>query len=130
MSNAVYPAFPALKFSVNKTQISGRMLMQESISGKELPIALWGLGFPRYQIDLTYDFVYSRQKWAAANQYPVASSNIYDTVTNDMDALRGFIMARQGMYDTFLFSDPDEDPVVQGIFGTGTGSATLFQLYD
>ncbi len=130
MSNAIYPAFPALKFSVNKTLIAGRTLMQESISGKEFPLALWGLGSPRHQIDLTYDFVYSRQAWVAASSFPVASSNIYDTVTTDMDALRGFVMARQGMFDTFLFSDPDEDPVVQGIFGTGTGSATVFQLYD
>lgn len=131
MSNAIFPPFLGLSFDMEKEPIGGLTNIQTSVSGKENRLALWSLGSSRYNIKLIYEFLWARQKYAASNQVALPSSLISPglVMANDYDALKGFFLARQGAFDDFLYSDPDEDPAVQSIFGIGDGTSTVFQLY-
>lgn len=51
-----------------------------------------------------------------------------DTVNNELKTLAGFFLARQGQYDSFLFTDPDDSAVTAQSFGTGDGTTLAFQL--
>jgi uncharacterized protein (TIGR02217 family) len=46
----------------------------------------------------------------------------------EFQQLVGFYNARQGSFDSFLFSDPTDNSVVAAPFGTGNGVTTTFQL--
>lgn len=131
MSSAVFPAFLGLSFDMEKEPIGGMTNIQPSVSGKESRIGRWSAGAGRYNIKLKYDFLAARQKYSAANMIALPSSQIVSSnvMANDWDALRAFFMARGGAGDDFLYSDPDEDPAVQTIFGTGDASSLVFQLY-
>lgn len=42
--------------------------------------------------------------------------------------LIGFFNARAGMFDSFLYTDPDDNSVTDQVFGTRDGTTTQFQL--
>lgn len=107
MSNAVFPTLPGLSFDVKKApQWSTKI--QQSTSRKELR--------------LSYDS-WPVYKWTLAYDVLRASSSF-----NELQTLVGFFNARQGAYDSFLFSDPNDNTVVSHGFGIGDGSTTAFQL--
>ena len=56
---------------------------------------------------------------------PATSSGV---TVSDAKTLFGFVNSVRGRYDTFLWLDPDFNTVTGQKFGTGTGSATAFQL--
>src|SRR5579885_131809 len=130
MSSALFPKFLGAAFSITKAP-RFNTLIQESTSGKELRLALQAI--PRWEITLTYEYLYARQRYLAANQVPDASALIdpVNLIANDWAALAGFFAARQGAFDDFLLDDQDEDPViseVNGLIGVGDGSTRSFQL--
>jgi hypothetical protein len=45
-----------------------------------------------------------------------------------MQTLLGFYNARQGSFDTFLFTDPDDSSITGQQIGIGDGSTKTFQL--
>jgi uncharacterized protein (TIGR02217 family) len=51
-----------------------------------------------------------------------------DVANNELKTLAGFFLARQGQYDSFLFTDPSDHAVTAQSFGTGDGTTTAFQL--
>ena len=130
MGSALFPKFLGAAFSITKSPRFST-LIQESASGKELRLALQAM--PRWQITLTYEYLYARQRYLASNQVPDSSALIdpVNLVANDWAALAGFFAARQGSFDDFLLDDQDEDPVIasiNGAIGNADGSTLSFQL--
>ena len=107
MSDAVYPTLPGLAWSVFKMP-KWKTLIQASVSGKETRAALQA--YPIYKITVTYEFLRS------SVAFP------------ELQTLMGFFNLRQGSFDNFLFTDPNDSSVVAQNIGTGTGALTKFQL--
>jgi len=130
MGSALFPKFLGAAFSITKSPRFST-LIQGSASGKELRLALQAM--PRWQITLTYEYLYARQRYLSSNQIPDSSALIdpVNLVANDWAALAGFFAARQGAFDDFLLDDQDEDPIiaaVNGSIGTGDGSTLSYQV--
>lgn len=106
MSNVVYPVLPGLAFSVTMTPV-WQTARARSLSGKELRLAF--MSYPLWQFVLTYEFL-------RANS------------TNEWQTLIDFYNSRQGGFDTFLFTNPDDNSVTNQLFGTGDGVTVSFQL--
>jgi uncharacterized protein (TIGR02217 family) len=107
MSNAVFPVLPGLTWNVVKSPRWSTKVHQ-SASGKEMRAQFFSS--PIYTWQLTYELL--RQAIAFV----------------EFQTLIGFFNARQGRFDSFLFTDPADSSVTAQNFGTGTGSATQFQL--
>lgn len=106
MSDAVFPVLPGLKWNIKRTPI-WKTLKQESVSGKEMSVAL--MTYPNRRIQLAYEVL---RAGAEA----------------ELQTLEGFFNARYGSHDTFLYSDPDDHAVTDQAFGTGDGTTTVFYL--
>jgi uncharacterized protein (TIGR02217 family) len=107
MSQAVFPTLAGLTWNVIKAPLWSTKV-QRSAGGKELRAAFWSA--PIYTWTLTYEML----RQAAA--------------FTEFQTLIGFFNARQGMFDSFLFTDPVDNAVVTQNFGTGDGVKTQFQL--
>jgi uncharacterized protein (TIGR02217 family) len=84
-----------------------KTLVQEATSGKEARAAL--MSYPGWGWSLSY-------------------SKLDAGTLAELQTLVGFFNARQGRFDTFLYTDPDDNSVTDQSFGTGNGAATQFQL--
>jgi len=82
--------------------------VKQSVSGLEMRRANWA--HPVYQFGLNFEFLRDELSY------------------NEMKTLAGFYLQRQGSFDSFLFSDPDDYWVFNRQFGTGDGVTTAFQL--
>ena len=107
MSVQVLPSLIGLGFSVKRSPIWNTM-RQEAASGKETAIAFWS--YPRYGWEITYNVLRS------------------DGTNHEFQDLIGFFNARQGMFDSFLYTDSDDNTVSSGTLGVGNGSNLNFQL--
>lgn len=107
MSNAVFPVIPGLLWDVGKRPV-WRTQIQSAVSGKELRAAY--MSYPLYQFSLSYEFLRA------------------DAVNAELQQIMGFFNARNGSYDSFLYSDPTDSVTTDESFGTGNGVATQFQL--
>jgi uncharacterized protein (TIGR02217 family) len=107
MSNAVFPVLAGLGWSRIKTpQWSTRI--QKAASGKEYRSALYQQ--PIYTFGLTYELL-------RADSF------------NELQQLVAFFNARQGSYDSFLFTDWFDNAVTLQATGVGDGSTRAFQAY-
>lgn len=106
MSNSVFPNLPGLKWDVGKSPVWATAV-KEVRSGKEYRAAYWS--YPRWKFSLAYEL-------------------LRDDATDELKTLLGFFLQRQGKFDTFLFSDPDDNTVTGQIIGTGNGTLKTFQL--
>ena len=107
MSNAVFPSLPGLGWSVKRTEI-WKTRIQEAISGKEVRIADWS--FPRHKWELTFDFLRSAPSYS------------------EWQSLLSFFDLRQGLFDSWLYTDADDNAVTDQSLGFGDGATTVFQL--
>jgi uncharacterized protein (TIGR02217 family) len=107
MSNAVLPTLRGLKWDIKRRPIFNT-IVQSAVSGRETRVAL--MSAPLWQWDIAFDVLRS----AAAYQ--------------DFQKLLGFFLSRQGRFDTFLYTDPDDSAVTDQQFGIRDGVATQFQL--
>jgi uncharacterized protein (TIGR02217 family) len=107
MSNAVFPTLPGLKWDVKKTPI-WHTRIQAAASGKELRAAL--MSYPLWKFSLAYEVLRA------------------DVAYSELQTLMGFFNARNGSFDDFLYTDPDDNSVTDQQFGIGNGTATAFQL--
>lgn len=107
MSNAVFPSLPGLKWDVQKIP-QWLSKVQRSISGKEIRAAFWTN--PIYTWQLSYEIL--RQS----------------STFQELQTILGFFNQRQGKFDSFLFSDPNDNNVTAHGFGVGDGVRTAFQL--
>lgn len=108
MSNSVYPALvKGLTFTTLKTP-EFSTIEQKSPNGYALTIAQYSN--PIWHFELVYDYLYDTYQ-SPQNTKP------YLPYT-DLSTLMGFFMARQGKYDSFLFTDPTDNSVGPGILTT------------
>lgn len=107
MSDAILPSFPGLTWNVvRKPQWS--TVTKTSVSGREFRAAQYS--YPIWRYKLTYEVL------RASNALP------------EMPQLAAFFNAHRGSWDTWLYSDPDDNAVIAQQFGTGDGSTKAFQL--
>jgi uncharacterized protein (TIGR02217 family) len=107
MSSQVYPVLPGISFSVDKTPMWNTMRKQTP-SGRSYRGTFQTT--PRWQYKLSYEF-------------------LRDTVAfPELKTLASFYNLMYGGYDTFLFTDPDDNAVVAQTIGTGNASNKVFQL--
>lgn len=107
MSSAIFPTLPGLMWDVLKSP-TWNTKVQQSVSGKEVRATF-----------------FSSPIWKWTLQYEVLRQA---TAFQEIQSLIGFFNARQGKFDSFLYSDPSDNAVAGQNFGTGNGSATQFQL--
>lgn len=107
MSTSVLPSLIGLGIDITRTP-KWDTIVQQNLSGKEVRIAQQT--YPRWQWDLTFNVL--------------RSSGSY----TELQTLVGFFNARQGQFDTFLYSDADDNSVTAQAISTGDGATTAFQL--
>jgi hypothetical protein len=108
MSSATFPVLAGLQFPVVRTtQWNGDI--QESISGRENRLSYYT--YPRY--------VYKGDISVLRSFSPF-----------DFQTLMGFVNKRQGQYDSFLYTDPDQNSVTGQAIGSGNGSTAAFPLVN
>ena len=113
MSNAVFPAaaatIPGLSWSVTQ-EPTFSTITQRAISGKELRAAL--MQYALWNISLTYDVLRDADYGAFA----------------ELETLSGFFLSRQGSFDSFLWTNPNDKTSTGNAMGTGNGTNLTFQL--
>lgn len=107
MSNAVYPALIGLAPGTARNP-QFRTKVSESVSFVEARLGY--SAYPIWLVDLAYEFLRS----AAA--------------FNELNKVLAFFLARGGMRDSFLYTDPEDNTVADFAFGVGNGSLTQYQL--
>jgi uncharacterized protein (TIGR02217 family) len=107
MSNAVFPSLAGLGWPVVKTP-NFATKVQASVSFRELRAAF--APYPQWRWNVVHNFLR------------------IDPTTPDFQTLANFYLARQGMFDSFLYSDPTDNTVTGQQFATGDGATTAFQL--
>ena len=107
MSTAVLPSLAGLTYPVNRTPVWDT-ITQPSVSGKETRVALQT--YPRWKWDVSFSILRSAAAYT------------------EFQTLVGFFNQRQGGFDTFLYSDPDDFTVTGQAIGVGDGVTTTFQL--
>src|SRR5215469_11671852 len=112
MSTQVFPSLLGLGWSIKRKAL-WKTTAQENVSGKEVRIAYWSS--PRYEWELTFEFL--RQ------------GTVNGQAASDFAGLMGFFNLRQGMFDSFLYADPDDNATpTDQLIGTGDGATQAFQL--
>lgn len=107
MSTAVFPNLRGLGFDFKRKPLWSTTRIT-SVSGKDTAIGYWSS--PRWQYELIFNF-------------------LRDTPSDpELAALRGFFNLRQGQFDSWLYSDPDDYQTTGAQIGTGNGVLKDFQL--
>jgi uncharacterized protein (TIGR02217 family) len=108
MSNAIFPnTFAGLEWNTTREPIWSTS-KRSSVSGRAFHIA--NFSYPRYRYKLSYSVLQQRAAFTELTQ------------------LAGFFNARQGDFDTFLFTDPNDNAAAAQTIGSGNAVATQFQL--
>jgi uncharacterized protein (TIGR02217 family) len=107
MSNAVFPTLAGLTWDIKKVPEFSTKI-QRSVNLSELRASF--ASQPVYTFSLAYDLLRD------------------DATNNELKQLAGFFIARQGSFDSFLFTDPDDSTVAAQLFGTGDGATANFPL--
>lgn len=115
MSTQVFPSLSGLEFPTKRSESWDGVTVQESISGKRTSINNWS--YPRYQWELT------------ASVLPTSSALTNAPASADFQTLFGFFNSRGGRFDTFLYTDADDNSVTgQTIIAAGDGVTLTYQL--
>ena len=107
MSSQVFPSLAGLGFNVKRSPIWNNIKLT-SASGKEYPIAFWS--YPRYQWSLTFNFLRSNAS------------------LHEFQDLVGFFNNRTGGFDSFLYTDSEDNSVTDQALGVGDGTNLVFPL--
>lgn len=105
MSNSVYPTLPGLSLPWRRSP-RWSTTRRYSASGRRFATTHWT--YPIYTYRLSYEFLRR------------------DLSNQDLDALQAFFNQMRGAWDTFLFTDPEDNAVSALQFGTGDGSTRQF----
>lgn len=113
MSSAVFPSLAGLQWGITKRPLWNTRI-QKSVSLMETRISFTSL--PVWRWSLSYEFL--RQNASNA----------------EFQSLSNFFNARQGMWDSWLYSDPSDNAIASGdrstlgAIGIGDNSDVTFQL--
>jgi uncharacterized protein (TIGR02217 family) len=108
MSTQTFPSLPGLTFDIERT-MEWVTNIQESVSGKETRVAYWSAA--RYSWTLTFEFLRG------------------STAFLEFQNLWGFMSARQGKFDSFLYTDDMDNSVTGQAIGTGDSTTKSFQMF-
>lgn len=108
MGNAVFPTLAGLTMEVTRTP-TWNTTIKQAVAGNEFRYA--NQLYPIYEYRLEFEFL--RDLRAGVDE---------------LRSIEGFFNARNGRFDSFLWTDPDDNAVTAQSFGTGNGSTTSFQL--
>lgn len=114
MSTQVFPSLSGLEFPTKRSESWDGVTVQESVSGKRTSINNWS--YPRYQWELT------------ASVLPTSSALTNAPASADFQTLFGFFNSRGGRFDTFLYTDADDNSVTAQALGVGDGVTLTYQL--
>lgn len=106
MSNAIFPTLPGLTWGITKNPVWNTRVVNSS-SGREFTLSK--RVYPIWHFKLPFDFL-------RAGAY------------NELQTLVGFINARRGRADDFLYLDPRDCSASNQSFGAGDGATTTFDL--
>lgn len=109
MSNSLYPTVPGLTYPIKRTEEWPGNVRQTAPTGKEVTLRI--SQNPVRHWELLYDYLKN------LGSPPTAFLTLVD-----------FFNQMGGDFDTFLYTDPDDNSVTDQNFGTGNGSQTTFQL--
>lgn len=107
MSNVLYPTLAGLTWDTTKTPLFSTGV-QTAVDLSELRVSYSAT--PIYDVVLAYDLLRDDSTW------------------NEFRTIFGFVLARYGSWDSFLYADPDDSVALLEPFGTGNGTTTQFQL--
>lgn len=107
MSNAVFPALPGLE-PVRPRIPRFRTRISESVSGIEARLGF--MQYPTWMVTLSFEFLR------------------HNVTNNELNKILAFFLNRGGARDSFLYTDPEDNAVVDFQFGTGDWSTVAFQL--
>lgn len=107
MSNAVLPTFAGLKWD-RVTSPEFHTKTQRSVNGRELRAAF--MAYPLWTFKQAFEVLRDSGSYV------------------ELQTLMGFFNTRLGSFDSFLYTCPDDNTVTDQSIGTGSGSATQFQL--
>ena len=111
MSTQVFPSLVGLTWKRIRAP-NWETINQEAVSGFETRIALR-----------------PQPKWTWKMDFSYLGTGTLGQITNtDWNTLVGFYNARQGMYDSFLLTEPDDSTITGQTIGAGTGSLATFQM--
>ncbi len=107
MSNAIFPTLAGLAFNVLRSPVWSTQVA-DSASGRQ-----YTLGkrlYPLWHFKLPFEVLRAAGGWT------------------EWQTLVGFINARRGRYDSWLYQDPRDFTVTAQSFGTGDGTTRSFAL--
>lgn len=111
MSISTFPSLIGLTWKKIRTP-NFETINQEAVSGAETRIAL--RPYPKYGWKMDFSYLGSGQIGQISN--------------SDFNTLFGFFNERQGKFDSFLITEPDDSSVTGQSIGQGTGSIKAFQM--
>ena len=106
MSSNIFPDLAGLSWERKKTPIWSTKI-QKTSSGKEMRSSYFS--YPLYQFSLAYEV-------------------LRETGEAELQSILGLFNKVQGSFDTFLYTDPNDNAVTAQQFGVGDGVTTKFQL--
>lgn len=118
MSTQVFPSTaqcPGIDISISRQVDWGDVIIQEAVTGQEVRVAR--RIYPRRMFELKFNFL--RSSTLASFRPSVL----------ELQTFEGFFNNRQGMFDSFLWTDPDDNATTTSqLFGSGDGVTQNFQL--
>ncbi|QOG51686.1 DUF2460 domain-containing protein [Neisseria gonorrhoeae] len=107
MGNAVFPAFPGLKWGRKKTAVWSTGT-QKSASGREFRTAYYT--YPQWRFSLSFEVLRTKAS------------------VNELEKLAGFFNARKGSFESFLYEDPADNAVTDQPVGNTVQGVARYQL--
>ena len=107
MSNAIFPTLAGLAFGTLRNPVWSTQVV-DSASGRQY--ALGKRLYPLWHFRLPFEVLRASGGWT------------------EWQSLVGFINARRGRLDDWLYLDPRDNAATNEAFGTGDGSTTTFAL--
>ena len=110
MGQAIFPTLVGLSWD-QVTSPSFNTMVKRAVSGNEYRSR--GAQYPLWTFTVAYDLLRD-SNWSPTN--------------TELQQLMGFYLARNGAFDSFLFSNSNDNTATAVSIGTGNASNTLFQL--
>lgn len=107
MSNLVFPTLPGLEWNVTRAPIWSTTKKQ-SVSGRQFRVA--NFSFPRYRYSMSFSVLRQGGSFTELAQVVGLFNQVY------------------GDFDSWLFTDPDDNAVTAQAFGAGDGATRAWQL--
>lgn len=111
MSTQVFPSLIGQGWGITRSPI-WKTLVNQAVSGRETRMGLWS--YPIYEWELTFNFL--------------RIGTMRQTVYSELQSLMGLFNKMNGSFDSFLYTDGDDNAVTGANLGLGNGSTTQFQL--